>query len=184
MARSCRRTHLGDERRGSAAGGGFVPKPTNLTRMKDAPFAPSSLRETSSAGELSPSAEFGLPIEVLNHPNLSVGRRGDAARDRRRARVGHVVVVAVGRALARAFGEHHGEAAIGDGLERAVPAGAFVLRALAALAERAVDGAGRAVGACLRAGACFAIGASRDGSDADAAAACLILEQFLRAPTP
>lgn len=99
------------------------------------------LRARSTSPETALDARRALRKEVLHDPELAVGRGRDAARHASVAHVGHVDVVAVGGAGAGAFGEHHRQAAVDDVGGRAGPAGAFVLGALAALAERTVCGA-------------------------------------------
>ena len=105
-----------------------------------------------------------LRIEILNDPKLAVGQGRDAAGDTAVFGVGHVDVVAVGGTGARAFGEHHRQAAVDDVFGSAGPAGALVLSAFAALAEGAVGGARRGVGASL------GIASAHDRADADTGA--------------
>jgi hypothetical protein len=93
-----------------------------------------------------------------------------AASDAAVFAVGHVGVVTVGGARPRAFGEHHGQAAIDDLFGRAVPARALILRPFAALTEGAVRPAALAVGPSLGVAAGFGVGATRDRSDADSRA--------------
>lgn len=58
----------------------------------------------------------------------------------------------------RTFGEHLGEAFVDHLIERAGPAGAFVLRAFLAAAKRAVGRATRGVGLGFTIEARFAVG--------------------------
>src|SRR5689334_17547122 len=65
--------------------------------------------------------------EVLHHPDLTVGARGESAPHGGVARARHVRVVAVRGAGTRALGEHVGQAIAHHRVGRTAPAGAFVL---------------------------------------------------------